>query len=162
MAVRHKLIERPRDEVWAVLADGARYGDWVVGTERSAPDEGNWPEVGSSIAYRVRVGRWSAKGHTYVRRCEPPGILELEVDSGALGTARIALDLREWGGDTLVLLDEHPLRGPGGLLHNSVVDALSQFRNRLMLSRLAKTVAARDERRGTRAGGSAARPRGAV
>ncbi|MEU6439923.1 SRPBCC family protein [Streptomyces sp. NPDC047046] len=142
MAVRHKLIERPRHEVWAVLADGERYGDWVVGTHRSWAQEGSWPEEGASIGYMVRLCGRTLSGHTRVRRCEPPAILELEVDSGRLGTARIALDLREWGGDTLVLLDEHPLRGPAGLLHNPVADALGQVRNRLMLSRLAKTVAA--------------------
>ncbi|WP_431033249.1 SRPBCC family protein [Streptomyces sp. P6-2-1] len=142
MAVRHKLIERPRDEVWAVLADGARYGDWVVGTDRSWAEEGDWPEAGSSIGYTVVLGVWALSGRTYVRRCEPPAILELEVDSGRLGTARIALDVREWGADTLVVLDEHPLRGAAGLLHNPLADALSQLRNRLMLSRLAKTVAA--------------------
>ncbi|MEW2350454.1 MULTISPECIES: SRPBCC family protein [unclassified Streptomyces] len=142
MAVRHKLIERPRAEVWAVLADAARYGDWVVGTDRSWSQEGHWPEEGASIGYTVRLCGRTLSGHTYVRRCEAPAILELEVDSGRLGTARIALDVREWGADTLVVLDEHPLRGPAGLLHNPLADALSQVRNRLMLSRLAKTVAA--------------------
>ncbi|NED88560.1 SRPBCC family protein, partial [Streptomyces sp. SID11233] len=95
MAVRHKLIERPRDEVWAVLADSARYGDWVVGTDRSWAQQGQWPEEGASLGYTVRLCGRTLSGHTHVRRCEPPAILELEVDSGPLGTARIALDLRE-------------------------------------------------------------------
>ncbi|MFI8306352.1 SRPBCC family protein [Streptomyces sp. NPDC085927] len=140
MAARHRLIERSVDEVWAVLADATRYGDWVVGTSESRPEEGVWPQVGSSITYTIRLGRWSVAGSTVVRRCEPPGVLELEADSGRLGTARIALEVRPWGENTLVTIDEHPLRGPGGTLHNTVVDALIQLRHRNMLARLADTV----------------------
>ncbi|MFD6994527.1 SRPBCC family protein [Streptomyces sp. NPDC059943] len=140
MAVRHRLIERPVADVWAVLADGSRYGDWVVGTSESRPEEGAWPEVGSSITYTIRLGRWSASGSTVVRRCEEPGVLELEADSGRLGTARIAVEVRPWGENALVIIDEHPLRGPGGLLHNTAVDALIQLRHRSMLARLTEVV----------------------
>ncbi|MFC9745209.1 SRPBCC family protein [Streptomyces niveus] len=140
MAVRHRLIERRVADVWAVLADGSRYGDWVVGTSDSHPENGAWPEVGSSITYTIRLGRWSVSGSTTVRRCEKPNVLELEVDSGRLGTARIAVEIRPWGENALVIIDEHPLRGPGGTLHNTVVDALIQLRHRTMLARLADVV----------------------
>ncbi|MFD4035262.1 SRPBCC family protein [Streptomyces sp. NPDC058637] len=140
MAVRNRLIRRTVEDVWAVLADGRRYGDWVVGTSDSRPEEGVWPRVGSSITYTVRVGRWSAAGSTVVRRCEAPNVLELEADSGRLGTARIALEVRPWGEDALVIIDEHPLRGPAGKLHNAVADALIQVRHRSVLARLADTV----------------------
>ncbi|MFD3736084.1 SRPBCC family protein [Streptomyces sp. NPDC058632] len=140
MAVRHRLIERPPADVWAVLADGTRYGDWVVGTSGTRPRTGVWPHVGSSIAYTVRLAPWSVSGSTIVRRCEAPSVLELEADSGWLGTARIALEVRPWGEKTLVVINEHPLRGPGGMLHNTVVDALIQLRHRTMLARLADVV----------------------
>ncbi|MCI3225012.1 SRPBCC family protein [Streptomyces sp. NP-1717] len=156
MAVRHRLIERPVADVWAVLADGSRYGDWVVGTSGSRPEEGVWPEVGSSITYTIRLGRWSASGSTVVRRCEEPGVLELEADSGRLGTARIAVEVRPWGENALVIIDEHPLRGPGGLLHNTAVDTLLQLRHRSMLARLADVV--ENAPAHPRAAGSNARP----
>ncbi|MGW8885891.1 SRPBCC family protein [Streptomyces sp. NPDC055749] len=140
MAVRHRLIESTVEDVWAVLTDATRYGDWVVGTSKSLPDEGVWPQVGSSITYTIQLGPWSAAGSTVVRRCEAPGVLELEVDSGRLGTARIALKVRPWGENALVTIDEHPLRGPAGKLHNTAVDALIQLRHRSMLARLADTV----------------------
>ncbi|MFH8403951.1 SRPBCC family protein [Streptomyces sp. NPDC018019] len=140
MAVRHQLIKRHPDAVWAILADGSRYKDWVVGPYRTEPGEGDWPQVGSTITYSVRVGPWTLDGETVVRRCEPPRELELEADSGALGTARIAVEIRPWGEDSLVIMDEHPLRGPGGLLHNAALDALLQIRHRSMLGRLAKVV----------------------
>ncbi|KOU04855.1 polyketide cyclase [Streptomyces sp. NRRL F-5755] len=140
MAVRHQLIKTRPDAVWAVLADGGRYQEWVVGPYRSRPCEGVWPELGSMISYSVHVGPWSLSGRTVVRRCEPPKELELEVDSGALGTARIAIEIRPWGDHALVIMDEHPLQGPGGLLHNTVLDALFQLRHRSMLRRLARLV----------------------
>jgi Polyketide cyclase / dehydrase and lipid transport len=151
MAVRHRLIEGPVADVWAVLADASRYGEWVVGTSESRPRDGVWPEVGSSITYTIRLGRWSASGRTVVRRSEAPGVLELEADSGPLGTARIAVEVRPWGDDALVVIDEHPLRGPGGLLHNTAVDALIQVRHRRMLARLAELVENAPSRGHTRA-----------
>lgn len=140
MAVRHQLIARKPSAVWAILGDESRYAEWVVGTRDTAPAEGNWPDVGSSLAYTVPLGRVEFEGRTVVRRYEPSRILELEAQSGPLGTARIALDVRAWGEHTLVILDEHPLRGPGALLHNTILDALLQIRHRSMLGRLAKLV----------------------
>ncbi|WAX76950.1 SRPBCC family protein [Streptomyces sp. KMM 9044] len=140
MVERHRLIERPPADVWAVLADGTRYADWVVGTSGTRPDAGVRPHAGSSIVYTVHLAPWSVAGSTVVRRCEAPFILEREADSGWLGTARTALEVRPWGENTLVTINEHPLRGPGGVLHNTVVDAPIQPRHRTMLARLADAV----------------------
>ncbi|OKJ95039.1 polyketide cyclase [Streptomyces sp. CB03234] len=140
MAVRHQLIKRPPEAVWAVLGDGSRYSDWVVGTSSSRQKDGDWPKTGSTIEYTVRLGPYTAEGETVVRLHEPPRCLELEAKMGALGTARIAMEVRPWGDETLVIVDEHPLRGPGGLLHNAAVDALLQLRHRAMLPRLADLV----------------------
>jgi hypothetical protein len=148
MAVRHRLVGGTPEEVWAVLADGSRYGEWVVGPSTSRHGDGDWPQVGSSIEYTVSVGPMNLTGETVVRICRPPRQLELEALSGWLGSARIAIELRPWGEDTLVIVDEHPLRGPGGSLHNAALDALLQLRHRSMLGRLARTVEQRERRRG--------------
>ncbi|MFE6183816.1 SRPBCC family protein [Streptomyces sp. NPDC056465] len=142
MALRHQLIPHPPAALWAVLEQPGLYGTWVVGTHDSGPLEGHWPDVGSSIAYTLRLGRREFRGHTTVRRLERPGMLELEAYSGPLGTARIAFDIRPWGDETLVLLNEHPLRGLGGSLHNAALDALLQIRHRAMLGRLSEAVEA--------------------
>ncbi|MEU1019177.1 SRPBCC family protein [Streptomyces sp. NPDC005900] len=140
MAVRHQLVKSPPAKVWEVLEDPHRYADWVVGTHDSRPLDTKWPAVGSRLEYTVQVGPWKLAGHTVVRHLAKPDRLELEAYSGALGTARIAIEVRSWGAHTLVIVDEHPLQGPGGALHNAAIDALVQLRHRSMLSRLAEVV----------------------
>ncbi|MFE9773244.1 SRPBCC family protein [Streptomyces sp. NPDC005931] len=150
MAVRHRLIRTSPRDVWAVLADGNRYADWVVGTSESEPVRGQWPRLGSAIRYQVPLGPWKVSNETVVRRCLEGEALELEAKAGPLGTARIAIEIRPWGDDCLVVVDEHPLRGAGGLMHNVAVEALIQLRHRTMLARLARlceTEAAEEERR---------------
>jgi uncharacterized protein YndB with AHSA1/START domain len=150
VAVRHRLIRTSPRSVWAVLADGSRYAEWVVGTSTSEPVRGHWPELGAAIRYEVRIGPLSLSNNTVVRRCVPGEALELEADAGPLGTARIAIDVRPWGDDCLVIVDEHPLRGAGSLVHNVAVEALIQIRHRTMLARLAgicEREAAEEERR---------------
>ncbi|MFG7946772.1 MULTISPECIES: SRPBCC family protein [Streptomyces] len=138
MAVRHRLIRKPPEDVWAVLADVERYGDWVVGASQAGTGEGTWPEPGAALRYRIKLGPFALHNQTVVRRSEPDTVLELEVFSGPLGTARIAMELRPWGEDTLLIFDEHPLRGAGGVLHNGLLDAAQQVRHRAMLRRLAR------------------------
>ncbi|THA76167.1 SRPBCC family protein [Streptomyces sp. A0592] len=139
-AVRPRLIHAAPDEVWVVLVNSSRYADWVVGTTESRPAGGPWPEVGSALEYTVRLGPWSASGATVVRRVKAPDELELEVHSGPLGMARVAIEIRSWGEESLVIVDEHPLRALGGALHNAALDALPQVRYREMLRTLANVV----------------------
>ncbi|CAL9356374.1 hypothetical protein SUDANB176_00580 [Streptomyces sp. enrichment culture] len=150
MAVRHRLIRTSPQTVWDVLSDGSRYAEWVVGTSSSEPVRGQWPHLGAAIRYEVRVGPLCLANETVVRRCEPGEVLELEAKAGPLGTGRIAIEVRPWGDRCLVIVDEHPLRGAGGLVHNVAVEALIQLRHRAMLARLAKICeaeAAEEERR---------------
>ncbi|MFD7923418.1 SRPBCC family protein [Streptomyces sp. NPDC059740] len=143
MAVRHMLIAAPPARVWEVLADGDTYGSWVPGTRRTEEADPAWPAVGASLRYQVRLGRWSVQGSTVVRRCESGRRLELEAQAGRLGSARIAFELLEWGEECLVVLDEHPLRGPGARLHNPVLETFTQLRHRTLLRRLSAVVEGR-------------------
>ncbi|NYV78864.1 SRPBCC family protein [Streptomyces sp. UH6] len=154
MAQRHRLIKATPEEVWGILADGERYADWVVGTARSRPVRGDWPEVGAAITYEIRLGPLRLHNETVVRRCLPGRELELEAKAGPLGTARIALELRSWGDDTLIIVDEHPLQGAGGKIHNVAVEALIQLRHREMLRRLEEVCEEACRRDGGRPGPS--------
>ncbi|MFF6883019.1 SRPBCC family protein [Streptomyces sp. NPDC012421] len=145
MAVRHQLVRRPPQSVWAVLADPTSYGEWVAGPSESVPLDDTWPAVDSRLRYRIRLGPWAVEGVTTVRHQETGRELELEAAFPPLGTARIFLQLRPWGEETLVVCDEHPLRGLGGALHNPVSEAALQLRHRGMLARLAAVVERRPD-----------------
>ncbi|CAL9340265.1 hypothetical protein SUDANB58_00253 [Streptomyces sp. enrichment culture] len=138
MAVRHRLIKASPETVWSVIADGNRYAQWVVGTSESRPRRGQWPRLGAAITYEVSLGPVRLSNETVVRRCVEGSVLELEAKAGPLGTARIAIELRSWGEHCLVIVDEHPLRGAGGTLHNAALEPLIQLRHRAMLARLAR------------------------
>lgn len=150
MAVRHQLVRRPREDVWEVLADRDAYADWVAGTSHSRGGSGDWPQEGASLEYDVRLGPWSLTGSTVVREQHRPARLALEIDSGALGTARVDIEVRPWGRDSLVILDEHPLTGFGGSAHNAALEAVLHWRHRRMLARLAQVVEGRGEDGGDR------------
>jgi uncharacterized protein YndB with AHSA1/START domain len=146
VAVLNVLIERSPEAVWAVLEDGHSYAEWVVGTQRICEVDEHWPAVGSCIRYTVGAGRITINDTTTVRRLEPGRELELEARAGWLGSARISFDVRPWGKHTLVIIDEHPLSGPGARWHNAIVEVLLRFRNRRMLDNLNHVVKNRSSR----------------
>jgi carbon monoxide dehydrogenase subunit G len=156
MAIRHQLIRRPPADVWAVLRDADQYCRWVIGTHDSWEQEGSWPEEGASLGFTLKLGPVTYRSRTISRIHRPGERLELESIAGRAGTARIAIQVLPWGGDTLVTVDEHPLRGPTARWHNTALDALIQLRHRGMLARLAEVV---ESRAGAPAGEDVSRAR---
>ncbi|MGP3971249.1 SRPBCC family protein [Streptomyces sp. 6N223] len=142
MAVRSVLVPRPPEAVWSVLSDPRAYGRWVVGTHDSEPLTRDWPAEGSALRYAVRAGVRRVTGRTVVRRCEPGRQLELEAQMPrpGVGRLRISIDIRPWGDETLVIVDEHPLAGAAGRLHNPLSELALQIRHRHMLQRLTRVV----------------------
>src|ERR1700709_1274870 len=110
MATGHGLVRRPPERVWDVLSDASAYAEWVVGTREIRAVDDGWPALGTTFHYTVGVGPLTLRGSTAGRRVAAGRRLGLEADAGLLGAARIVIDLQEWGADTVVVLDEHPLR----------------------------------------------------
>lgn len=140
MALLNVLVKRSPEHVWDFLSDGHRYAEWVVGTREIRGVDDNWPEVGSSIHFTFGLGPFTVDDRTTVRNAERPRMLEMEVHAGRIGTARLLFDIRPWGEHTVVVLDEHPLSGPGAHVHNMLIDLGLRFRNRRMLDKLAKLI----------------------
>ncbi|MCU1489238.1 MAG: hypothetical protein JWM85_643 [Acidimicrobiaceae bacterium] len=144
MAIRNMVIETPPDKVWEVLADGWSYADWVVGTQEIRAVDPGWPALGTSIHYRAGVGPLELADRTTVRFVKEMHHLELEASGRPIGTARVSIEVLPWGTDeTLVIFDEHPLRGHPLLLQNPIVDAALALRNRPTLGRLKRVVETR-------------------
>lgn len=141
MAVLNVLIDRGPRQVWAVLSEGRAYAEWVAGTQRIRDVDPDWPEPGARIHYSAGVGRVTFDDVTTVRLMEPGRRLELEAQAGRLGSARISIELLPWGEDrTVVIMDEHPLTGPGARWHSVPLDTALRLRNRRMMRSLAEVV----------------------
>ncbi len=156
MSRNRRLILSPPSRVWSLLANGLRYGEWVSGTQRVITADPGWPEVGSRLQVRVGLGPLTLEDTCVVRICEPERRLELEAKADPFGAARIAMNLVPWGGNTLFLLEWHPLRGPGTRMHGLPVDYIVSIRNGMMLTKLAR-IAVRERQRDDEA--TAAHPR---
>ncbi|MFI7008262.1 SRPBCC family protein [Streptomyces sp. NPDC050145] len=148
MARNRRLILSSPAEVWGLLSDGYRYGEWVTGTQRVLGADPDWPEVGAALKVRVGMGPLTLDDTSTVRICEPQRRLELEAKADPFGAARIAMRLTPWGEHTLFELDWHPLRGPGTRMHGLLVDYLVKVRNGMMLTKLAE-IAVREHRHRT-------------
>ena len=138
MARNRRLILSSPSEVWSLLADGSRYGEWVTGTQRVLTVDPHWPDVGARLRVRVGMGPVTLDDDVVVRICEPERRLELEARAEPFGAARIAMRLIPWGGHTLFVIDWHPLRGPGTRMHGLPVDYVVAIRNGMMLTKLAR------------------------
>lgn len=146
MAERHQLVKCPPERVWEILADGDSYARWVVGTQEILSVDTRWPAVDAELRFQAGLGPLRIQDTCIVRICEPRHRLELEAMARPFGTARIAFRLIPWSENTLVILDEHPLIGPGARLQGPVSEFLLHLRNRRLLDNLA-TVAEANGRR---------------
>jgi uncharacterized protein YndB with AHSA1/START domain len=146
VALHNILVRAHPKAVWDVLADAYSYDRWVFGTRRILYADPDWPEVGSSLSYEAGFGPLRVRSRTVVRHVEEPRRLELEADVWPLG-ARVAMEVKPWGDDALVVLEEHWIRGPYVLLESPFIHLALNIRNRLMVRSLAEEAQKRDARR---------------
>jgi hypothetical protein len=123
--------------VWAVLADGFTYSQWVVGTRAIRDVDDDFPAVGSRLHYTVGHGPLRHQGHTEVVASDEGRRLELEVVAWPAAAVRVVLSLAgRTANRTEVTLVEHPKKGVGALLHNPLSDVVLRLRNVKTLRRL--------------------------
>lgn len=85
------------------------------------------------------IGPLRFASSTVVRDVERPRRLEIEADA-RMPAARVALSIRPWVDGSLVVLEEHWIRGPHLLLGNPLIDLVLNIRNRMMVRILAEAV----------------------
>jgi uncharacterized protein YndB with AHSA1/START domain len=136
MARNEIVVEASREQVFAVLADGSRYHEWVVGAAEIRAADAGWPTPGSRIHHSTGVGPLTIDDSTEVVACEPPSRLELLARLGPLGSFCVELTLTEAGERlTHVSMAERPVEGLSRFA-GPVGDAAGRVRNRLSLARL--------------------------
>lgn len=139
MALHNVLVRAHPEAVWDVLADPFAYSEWVLGTKNIEAGDPAWPAAGSTFRYVAGIGPFRFASITVVRDVERPLRLEMEADARILA-ARVALSIRPWGDGSLVVLEEHWIRGPRLLLGNPLIDLVLNIRNRMMVRNLAEAV----------------------
>jgi uncharacterized protein YndB with AHSA1/START domain len=142
MAVNEIDVSVPPEAVWDVLANPQAYPGWVVGTRAvGAADEG-FPAPGTRFRYTGGAGPVNVTDATAVLAAEPGRRLVLETRMGALGSARVEIELSPCEGGTHVVLREHGSAGLNRLLQPAG-DLVLRGRNRWSLERLRRLAESR-------------------
>ncbi|OJF11838.1 SRPBCC family protein [Couchioplanes caeruleus] len=137
MAIVQRIVPARPDQVFAVLADGWTYSDWVVGTVHIRDVDAGWPAPGSRLHHKA--GPWPLSLHesSEVLTCEPERELTIRAGLWPLGEAhvRILLDPVE-GGRTRITMEETFGAGPLRWVHTKLNDLVLHRRNIESLRRL--------------------------
>jgi uncharacterized protein YndB with AHSA1/START domain len=136
MATVDRTIGAAPAEVFAVLADGWSYSNWVVGTSHMRAVEPNWPEQGSRLFHATGVWPVVVRDESLVEHVETDHRLVLTVRGWPFGEARVVIDVVAEGVGTRVTMSETPTSGPGRWLHNPLNEAVLTRRNTETLARL--------------------------
>ncbi|TDC36296.1 SRPBCC family protein [Micromonospora sp. KC213] len=139
MAIVEKVIEAPPQQVFAVLADGWTYSDWVVGTVHVRDVDADWPAVGSQLHHRAGPWPFSLEDSSTVLVCEPPHKLTIRAGLWPAGEAIVVFTLEPVrdGAATRVRIGEDFAAGPLRWIRNKLNDLVLHQRNKETLRRLA-------------------------
>jgi uncharacterized protein YndB with AHSA1/START domain len=137
MSTTTRLIDRPPEAVFDVLADGWSYSQWVVGASRVRDVSESWPEPGAHIHHSVGAWPLLIDDVTTVRQSHRPSIIELRVRAWPTGEGVVRITCRGEGAGTLVTMEEDATGGPLARVPRLVRDLALDRRNRESLDRLA-------------------------
>jgi uncharacterized protein YndB with AHSA1/START domain len=148
MARVERVIPAAPDQVFAVLADGWTYSDWVVGTAHIRDVDPAWPHAGARIHHKAGPWPISIRDRSESLACEPPRLLLLKVHLWPLGAGKVRFDLSPAeGGFTRVVMTEEFDDGPLQWLNTKINDLALHQRNLESLRRLADLAVRRRARR---------------
>jgi uncharacterized protein YndB with AHSA1/START domain len=137
MAKVEQLINTTPERVFAVLADGWTYSDWVVGSAHIRDVDEGYPKPGTRLHHKVGPWPLSIKDESVVLECEAPYLLLLKVKLWPLGAGKVRFVLTPVGDKaTKVTMTEQFFEGPLVAARNKVNDVLLHGRNRESLRRL--------------------------
>lgn len=137
MSTVRRRIPHPPNAVHALLADGWRYAEWVVGAKRVRAVDPTWPEPGSQFHHTLGVGPLTLNDSTEMLAYAPAGPVVLKARGWPTGSAKVTITaeaLPEGGSE--VTMDEEPIEGPALRLRNPVLDGLIHLRNIESLRRM--------------------------
>jgi hypothetical protein len=138
VAIVQRTVQASPDKVFAVLADGWTYSDWVVGTAHIRDVDPSWPAPGAKLHHKAGPWPVSIKDSSTVVSMTPDRELVLKVGLWPLGQARVQFRLEQLGATaTRVIMEEDFEAGPLLAVRNKVNDLILHGRNTETLRRLA-------------------------
>jgi hypothetical protein len=139
------MINTTPDRVFAVLADGWTYSDWVVGTAHIRAVDRDYPTPGTAIHHKVGPWPLSVRDRSVVLDCEQDRMLLLRVRLWPVGEGQVRIVLTPIGASaTRVTMFERFAEGPMRWLHTPVSDVGLHWRNKESLRRLSDLATRRE------------------
>jgi hypothetical protein len=133
-----RVVRAPADAVWAVVADGWLYANWVVGTSRVRAVDSAWPDTGSRIHHSFGVWPAVIDDETVSLLAVPGQQLHLRARGWPMGEARVELSIIAGPSESCtVTIVEDAVTGPGVIVPRPVRQAAIAVRNTEALRRLA-------------------------
>jgi hypothetical protein len=137
VAIVQRTVSVPPDRVFAVLADGWSYSDWVVGTVHIRDVDATWPAPGSKLHHKAGPWPFSLHDTSTVVSMTPNRELTLKAGLWPLGQACVRILLEPYGAaSTKVTIQEDFEAGPLLFLRNKINDLVLHRRNIESLRRL--------------------------
>jgi uncharacterized protein YndB with AHSA1/START domain len=137
MAKTERVVDTTPEQVFAVLADGWTYSDWVVGSAHIRDVDSDFPSPGSRVHHKVGPWPLSVKDESVVLECEAPYLLLLKVKIWPLGAGKVKFTLTPVADHaTRVTMIEEFVEGPLLVARNKVNDLALRGRNKESLRRL--------------------------
>ena len=150
MAEVEYVIHTAPEQVFAVLADGWGYADWVVGTAHVRDVDPDFPAAGSRLRHKSGPWPFSIKDESTVLECEPPYLLVLKVRTWPAGAGIVRLMLTAHGAEaTRVAMAEQFVEGPLRWFRARFDGLVLRRRNKESLRRLADLAQGRAQARPT-------------
>jgi uncharacterized protein YndB with AHSA1/START domain len=137
VAIVKRTVQATPDQVFAVLADGWTYSDWVVGTVHIRDVDENWPQVGAELHHKA--GPWPLSLHdsSTVLAMVPDRLLKVRAGLWPLGSAVVEIVLDPLAnGETRITMKEDFEAGPLLFVRNKLNDLILHRRNIESLRRL--------------------------
>lgn len=140
MATTRMTLPHPPERVFAVLADGWRYAEWVVGAKRIRAVDDGWPSPGARFHHSVGLGPLHIDDDTLCEEVDPPGRIVLQARAWPAGKARVTIEVSPVPEGSEVVMREAPIAGPAKTIDSPPLHLLVNLRNRESLRRLKAAV----------------------
>jgi uncharacterized protein YndB with AHSA1/START domain len=140
MATNTRQMPAAPEQVWAVLANPKKYGEWVVGAKEVRSWEGDWPAKGARFHHTVGIWPLHLRDHTSVLESDQPHRLVLQAKIRPIGFAHIELELTATALGTEVAMIEEPSAPFVARIARRLFDPVIYIRNGEALRRLENLV----------------------